>query len=100
MHQENVAAIDEKAAIRSLIAPEPRADGLEDRASGAEIRVSNTGKNRHCRRERFRNAIATARLALAWPTTYLSSSATISRGVSESMEVDVRSGSEIDILDS
>ena len=54
MHQENVAAIDEKAAIRSLIAPEPRADGLEDRASGAEIRVSNTGKNRHCRRERFR----------------------------------------------
>src|SRR5439155_11540929 len=34
-----------------------------------------------CRRHRFRSAIATARLARAWPMTYLSSSPTISRGV-------------------
>ena len=35
---------------------------------------------RRWRRMRLRSAIATARLALAWPMTYLSSSATISRG--------------------
>ena len=34
-----------------------------------------------CRRIRLRSAIATARLAACCPTTYLSSSATISRGV-------------------
>ena len=34
-----------------------------------------------CRRMRLRSAMATARLAAAWPTTYLSSSATIWRGV-------------------
>jgi len=34
-----------------------------------------------CRRIRSRSAIATARLAACCPTTYLSSSATISRGV-------------------
>src|SRR4051812_38738749 len=34
-----------------------------------------------CRRQRLRRAMATARLALAWPTTCLSSSATISVGV-------------------
>jgi hypothetical protein len=36
------------------------------------------------RRIRLRSAIATARLAAAWPTTWRSSSATISRGVSAS----------------
>src|ERR1043165_5156164 len=36
---------------------------------------------KRCRRYRLRNAIATASLALACRTTYLSSSATISRGV-------------------
>jgi hypothetical protein len=40
----------------------------------------------------------TARLARAWPTTYLSSSATISRGVRVSMAVAVRSGSGITVL--
>ena len=39
-----------------------------------------------CRRMRLRSAIATARLAAAWPMTYLSSSATICRGVSASVE--------------
>src|SRR5690606_23778668 len=34
------------------------------------------------RRQRLRKATATARLAAFWPTMYLSSSATISRGVS------------------
>ena len=34
-----------------------------------------------CRRQRLRMAMATARLAASWPTMYLSSSATISRGV-------------------
>ena len=38
-----------------------------------------------CRRMRLRSAIATARLALAWPMTYLSSSATISRGRQRAM---------------
>ncbi len=33
------------------------------------------------RRTRLRSAIATARFAFRWPTTYRSSSATISRGV-------------------
>src|SRR5437773_1263449 len=49
------------------------------------------------RRIRFRNAMATARLAFAWPMTYLSSSATISRGVSERAAVAVRSGKKIAI---
>src|SRR5580765_3254812 len=49
------------------------------------------------RRIRFRNAIATARLAFAWPMTYLSSSATISRGVSERAAVAVRSGKKMAI---
>jgi len=39
-----------------------------------------------CRRTRLRSAIATERFAAAWPTMYLSSSATISRGVSSSNE--------------
>src|SRR5450631_2856307 len=34
-----------------------------------------------CRRQRLRNAIATARFAAFWPTMCLSSSSTISRGV-------------------
>src|SRR5688500_11612579 len=38
------------------------------------------------RRQRLRSAIATARLAILWPTTYLSSSATICRGVILSSE--------------
>ena len=38
------------------------------------------------RRMRLRSAIATARFAAAWPMTYLSSSATICRGVSESAD--------------
>src|SRR5215471_8116870 len=38
-----------------------------------------------CRRQRFRRAMATARLALSCPTIYLSSSCTISRGVSASI---------------
>jgi hypothetical protein len=38
------------------------------------------------RRWRLRSAMATARLAAFWPTTCLSSSATISRGVSSSSE--------------
>jgi hypothetical protein len=63
---------------------------------GATSSASSLGS--FCRRKRLRKAIATARLALAWPTTYLSSSATISRGVSESIDVVVRSGSEIDMF--
>src|SRR5688500_15317002 len=39
-----------------------------------------------CRRQRFRNAIATAFLASSWPTMYLSSSATICCGVSSSIQ--------------
>ena len=39
-----------------------------------------------CRRIRLRSAIATARFAAFCPTTYLSSSATISRGVSSSSD--------------
>src|SRR5262245_16909358 len=38
-----------------------------------------------CRRQRLRRAMATARLALSCPTIYLSSSCTISRGVSASI---------------
>src|ERR1051325_4190428 len=49
------------------------------------------------RRIRFRSAMATARLAFAWPMTYLSSSATISRGVSERTALAVRSGRKIAI---
>src|SRR6476620_9743404 len=45
------------------------------------------------RRIRLRSAIATARFAAACPTTYLSSSATICRGVSDSADVWVVSGS-------
>jgi hypothetical protein len=45
-----------------------------------------------CRRVRLRSAIATARFACAWPITYLSSSATICRGVSDSDVDDVVSG--------
>ena len=48
-----------------------------------------------CRRMRLRSAMATARLALAWPMTYLSSSATISRGVRDATAVAVRSGREM-----
>src|SRR5882762_1260133 len=44
------------------------------------------------RRMRFRKAMATARLAAFWPTTYLSSSATISRGVSSSSMICSSSG--------
>jgi hypothetical protein len=44
------------------------------------------------RRIRLRSAIATARFAAACPMTYLSSSATIWRGVSDSVEVCVCSG--------
>ncbi len=44
------------------------------------------------RRIRLRSAIATARFALCWPTTYLSSSATIWRGVSDSFASDSLSG--------
>ena len=53
---------------------------------GATSSASSAGS--FWRRRRLRSAIATARLAFAWPTTYLSSSATISRGVSESIPVD------------
>ena len=44
------------------------------------------------RRTRLRSAMATARLALAWPMTNLSSSATICRGVRVPAEVWVVSG--------
>ncbi len=44
------------------------------------------------RRIRLRSAMATARLALCCPTTYLSSSATICRGVSDSAGADSDSG--------
>src|SRR5882757_5452837 len=44
------------------------------------------------RRMRLRRAMATARLAAFWPTTYLSSSATISRGVSSSSMICSSSG--------
>ncbi len=43
-----------------------------------------TSGGRRCRRIRLRRAMATARLAAAWPTTWRSSSATISRGESAS----------------
>src|SRR4030095_11409263 len=46
-----------------------------------------------CLRSRFLSAIATARFALCCPPTCLSSSETIWRGVSASVEVCVRSGS-------
>src|SRR5262245_60669809 len=45
-----------------------------------------------CRRMRLRRAIATARFALAWPITNLSSSATICRGVSDPTDDALRSG--------
>ena len=45
-----------------------------------------------CRRVRLRSAMATARFACAWPTTCLSSSATIWRGVSDSAVEAVVSG--------
>src|SRR5438552_3384751 len=51
------------------------------------------------RRIRLRRAIATARFAFACPMTYLSSSATISRGVNERTAVAVRSGKKIAISD-
>src|SRR6185503_9658198 len=50
-----------------------------------------------CRRMRLRIAIATARFAPACPMTYLSSSATIWRGVRASTAVAVRSGRKIAI---
>src|SRR5204863_45733 len=53
-----------------------------------------------CRRIRLRKAIATARLAAVWPMTYLSSSATICRGVSDSVEVCVASGRKMAIYSS
>src|SRR5205814_9922921 len=49
------------------------------------------------RRIRLRNAMATARFAFAWPMTYLSSSETISRGVSERAAVAVLSGRKMAI---
>src|SRR3954447_8993472 len=49
------------------------------------------------RRVRLRSAMATARFALCCPTTYLSSSATICRGVSASAESCIRSGKVIGI---
>jgi hypothetical protein len=45
-----------------------------------------------CRRIRLRRAMATARFALCCPTTYLSSSATIWRGVSDPVTANSRSG--------
>ena len=53
-----------------------------------------------CRRMRLRSAMATARLASFWPMTYLSSSVTISRGLSASMADVVRSGSLITVQSS
>src|SRR4029078_13276161 len=46
------------------------------------------------RRMRLRSAMATARFAWCWPTTYLSSSATICRGVSDWMVEGVVFGRE------
>src|SRR5690606_201373 len=44
--------------------------------------ISSRRRSSSCmRRQRLRSAIATARLAWFWPTMYLSSSLTISRGV-------------------
>ena len=40
-----------------------------------------SGSGTCCRRQRLRNAMATARLASSWPTMCLSSSETISAGV-------------------
>src|SRR5260221_10185028 len=50
---------------------------ISSRSSGASC----------CRRQRLRRAMATARLAAFWPTMYLSSSRTISFGVSASAGV-------------
>ncbi len=47
---------------------------------------SRRSSDRRCRLQRFRSAMATARLALCWPMTYLSSSSTTCRGVSESFK--------------
>src|SRR5208337_2153086 len=44
---------------------------------------SRSSSGRRCRLQRFRSAIATARLALCWPMIYLSSSSTVWRGVRE-----------------
>src|SRR5687767_15832423 len=55
------------------------------------------------RRMRLRRAMATARFALAWPITNLSSSATIWRGVSDPTDDALRSGrkmgTELQLLD-
>jgi hypothetical protein len=57
---------------------------------GAISSASSAGS--FCRRVRLRSAIATARFACACPTTCLSSSATICRGVSAAVVVAVVSG--------
>jgi hypothetical protein len=63
---------------------------VEDRVIGNDYTISFAGRRYQIlrsqvqagmRRQRLRNAIATARLASAWPTMCLSSSWTISRGV-------------------
>src|SRR5512137_2670588 len=56
------------------------------------ITSSRRSSDRRWRRQRFRSAMATARLALFWPMMYLSSSSTIWRGVRVSF---IRIGSRI-----
>jgi|GEM_PF-5583185 len=52
---------------------------------GAISSLSGSGTWR--RRQRLRRAMATERLAAAWPTMYLSSSVTVSRGVKASFSI-------------
>ena len=54
---------------------------------------SRSGGATFCRRQRLRSATATARFAACWPTTWRSSSVTISRGVRESDDVRTHSSS-------
>src|SRR5262245_65264995 len=53
-----------------------------------------------CRRQRLRMATATAFFAAFCPTMYLSNSATICRGVSESATIDLHTGElTVDVLE-
>jgi hypothetical protein len=61
------------------------------------VTSSAMSAGRRWRRMRLRSAMATARFAFACPMTCLSSSSTISRGVSERTAVAVRSGRKMAI---
>src|SRR4026207_502465 len=72
-----------RRARRRAISVLPTPAAPSSRLFGGATSPASSGAS-FWRRPRLRNAMATARLALCWPTTYLSSSATIWRGVSAS----------------